>query len=102
MTRKSKPLGRPQPANQHGPGQPQGKGGHASVQQGARARGPDQPPAPVDPWWSRSAKELVAAQGVPPVERPEELEGQGADLWDDDADFDRFLEWLRETRRAGR
>ena len=61
------------------------------------------PASPAATGFSRakSLEELAREQGVVPVERAEDLLGQGQDLWDDDADFDRFLTWLRESRRCG-
>jgi hypothetical protein len=50
---------------------------------------------------AKTLEDLAGEQGVVPVERAEDLLGQGQDLWDDDADFDRFLVWLRESRRCG-
>lgn len=66
-----------------------------------RVRG--QPIAAVssDFWKPQSLEELAAAQGLGPIEHPEELFGQGADLWADDADFEAFLAGLRQSRRTG-
>jgi hypothetical protein len=74
----------------------------------SNTQSPDVPtptPAPpsnaVDFWQPRTLEELAAAQGVGPVDRPEELLGQGADFWADEAEFERFLAWLNESRRTG-
>ena len=61
-------------------------------------------PAPSgtgDFWHARTLDELAAAQGVGPVDRPEDLLGQGAELWDDDVEFERFLAWWNESHRTG-
>jgi hypothetical protein len=71
-----------------------------------------QPPGPAEPaptrrpsdgdfWRPKTLEELAAEQGVGPVERAEDLLGQGDDLWADDAEFEQFLAWLRESRQAG-
>jgi hypothetical protein len=49
----------------------------------------------------RSLDELIAEQGVKPLERFEDLFGAGADLWSDEAEFEQFLESIRESRRTG-
>jgi hypothetical protein len=49
----------------------------------------------------RPLDELIAEQGVKPLERFEDLFGAGADLWSDEAEFEHFLEGLRESRRTG-
>ena len=46
-------------------------------------------------------EKLAAEQGVKPIDNPEELLGKGSDLWADDAEFEEFLAWLRESRRTG-
>jgi hypothetical protein len=71
------------------------------------AQSPEPPAAsPASPFEAtvsrkRTLQELAAEQGVVTAKRAEELLGQGEDLWDDDAEFDRFLTWLRESRRSG-
>jgi hypothetical protein len=59
------------------------------------------PSSAADFWQPRTLEELAAAQGVGPVARPEDRLGQGTELWADDAEFERFLAWLNESRRAG-
>jgi hypothetical protein len=46
----------------------------------------------------RSLDELIVEQGVKPLEKFEDLFGAGADLWTDEAEFERFLEGIRESR----
>ena len=53
-------------------------------------------------WREKTIEELAAEQGIRPVERLEDILGRGADLWDDDEDFERFLKGIRERRRQGR
>jgi hypothetical protein len=60
-----------------------------------------QRPPEADFWRAKSLEELAAQQGVRPVKWLEEVLGQGADLWTDDADLDAFLRALRERRRRG-
>jgi hypothetical protein len=55
----------------------------------------------ADPDRTKSLEQLAAEQGVRPVVRVEELMGHGAELWADDAEFERFMTWLRECRRLG-
>jgi hypothetical protein len=62
---------------------------------------PKPPIASPDFWKSKTLDELIAEQGVKPLARFEDLFGAGADLWDDDEDFERFMEYLRESRRTG-
>jgi hypothetical protein len=54
-----------------------------------------------DFWQPRTLEDLATAQGVAPADRPEDLLGQGAELWDDDVEFERFLAWWKESRRTG-
>ena len=51
----------------------------------------------------KTAEELATEQGIKPIENFDEIVGQGADLWADDAEFEEFLRYLRESRsrRAG-
>lgn len=53
-------------------------------------------------WKTKSPAELIAEQGVKPVESLKDLMGQGHDLWRTDEEFEQFLQWLRDSRRAGR
>ena len=45
--------------------------------------------------------ELAADQGIHDPQDFSALCGAGADLWDDDAQFEIFLTALRESRRTG-
>ncbi|MBM4044107.1 MAG: hypothetical protein FJ279_03255 [Planctomycetes bacterium] len=42
-------------------------------------------------WQEKSLTQLVAEQGVPPVQRLEDVWGKGAELWTDEEDFEAFL-----------
>jgi hypothetical protein len=42
-------------------------------------------------WHEKSLEELAAEQGVGPIRQLEEVWGQGAHLWDSEADFQEFL-----------
>jgi hypothetical protein len=55
----------------------------------------------ADFWKSKTLEELAAEQGIHPVENLDEVLGQGADLWRDDAELETFLAALRELRQAG-
>jgi len=54
---------------------------------------------PMDFWAPKTLAELTAEQGIQPIERLEEVLGQGAKLWQDDAEFEEFLAQIREARR---
>jgi hypothetical protein len=58
-------------------------------------------PLPAPERGTRSLAELGAAQGLTGPQNLEALVGAGADLWDDDADFEAFLVGLWESRRSG-
>jgi len=60
------------------------------------------PPVKGDGWRSKTLAELMAEQGVNGPQDPDSLSGDGADYWADDAEFEQFLAWLRESRREGR
>jgi hypothetical protein len=62
---------------------------------------PKQPPPQADFWKPKSLEQLAAEQSVRPIERLEDVLGQGAQLWADDDELDAFLEALRERRRNG-
>ncbi len=47
-------------------------------------------------WKGATVAELAAAQGVRPVEHPNELWGN---FWPDDQSLDAFVEAIRESRR---
>jgi hypothetical protein len=61
------------------------------------------PPAPLpgSARRTRSLAELAAEQGVTGPQDVDALFGAGADLWDDDADFEAYLAGLRESRQTG-
>jgi hypothetical protein len=62
--------------------------------------GPQAPGRPGEDFWrSWAPAELVAAQGVRPVARFEDLLGRGRDFWTDE-EFEEFQKWLLESRRA--
>jgi hypothetical protein len=58
-------------------------------------------PASDLPRRTKSLAELAAEQGVTRPQTFETLFGAGADLWDDDAAFEAFLEDLRQSRQSG-
>lgn len=49
---------------------------------------------------AKSLAELAAEQGIPQPQDFEALFGAGADLWDNEADFEAFLAALRESRQS--
>ncbi len=49
----------------------------------------------------KSIKELAAEQGVKPT-RLEDILGKGADLWESDREFERFVEDIYARRREDR
>ncbi len=49
----------------------------------------------------KSIEELAAAQGVKPT-RLEDILGKGADLWESDREFERFVEDIYARRREDR
>jgi hypothetical protein len=58
-------------------------------------------PVPAPERRTRSLAELAAEQGLTGPQDLDTLLGAGADLWDDDAEFEAFLADLRESRRTG-
>ena len=50
---------------------------------------------------AKSLSELAAEQGITGPQDYRALVGAGADLWDTDADFEKFVADLRESRRTG-
>ncbi|MGA3326115.1 MAG: hypothetical protein ABSF45_16720 [Terriglobia bacterium] len=50
---------------------------------------------------SRSIEELAAEQGVKPT-KLEDILGKGADLWESDQEFERFVEGIYARRREDR
>jgi hypothetical protein len=61
---------------------------------------PVKPPLGAELWPSRPLEELAMEPAPPPVERIDDLFGQGADRWSEDSDDERFLAWLEAMRRA--
>jgi hypothetical protein len=59
------------------------------------------PPAQNDFWRRMTIEQLAAEQGVSIPQNLDDLLRAGADLWADDAEFDAYLESLRESRRTG-
>lgn len=52
-------------------------------------------------WQEKTVDTLAHEQGVVIPQQVEDLIGRGADLWEDDADFDEFLSGIYERRRPG-
>jgi hypothetical protein len=50
-------------------------------------------------WAPTTIDQLAAEQGVSLPQDIDSLIGQGADLWEDDEDFDRFLAGIAERRK---
>ena len=50
---------------------------------------------------NRTLAELADAQGIQVPHDFDALYGAGADLWDNDTDFEMFQAALRESRRTG-
>jgi hypothetical protein len=57
-------------------------------------------PRSSDFWQEKSLDELIAEQGIRPVQHFEEVFGKGADLWANDEEFEAFLAILRAARVA--
>ncbi len=53
-----------------------------------------------DFWREKTLEELAQEQGVEPF-RWENAFGKGADLWDDDDDFDAFIKEIAQIRKEG-
>jgi len=64
-----------------------------------RTSGPPSLPSPERR--TRSLAELAAEQGISAPQDLDALFGAGADLWDNDDEFESFLAGLRESRRTG-
>jgi hypothetical protein len=56
-------------------------------------------PLPTSDRRTRSLTELAVEQGIAGPQDFDALLGAGADLWDDDADFEAFLSGIHESRR---
>jgi hypothetical protein len=64
------------------------------------AKRPGSAPFPAEDFWQpKSLEDLAAQQGVTPVASLEAVLGRAADLWKDEAEFDRFLQGIYERRR---
>jgi hypothetical protein len=50
----------------------------------------------------KTIEQLMVEQGIAGPQDVDALFGSGADLWDSDAEFEQFLDWLRESRREER
>jgi type II secretory pathway component PulM len=59
------------------------------------------PAIPLPPQSSKTIEELAAEQGVQLPQNLDRLLGAGAQLWDNDAEFDQFLGWLNDANRKG-
>jgi hypothetical protein len=51
-------------------------------------------------WAPKTIEQIAAEQGVSLPQNIDELVGQGADLWESDDDFERFLASVTERRKA--
>lgn len=49
-------------------------------------------------WRERTLDEIAAQQGVSVPQPLDEMVGAAANLWEDDEDFNRFLQGLRDRR----
>lgn len=56
------------------------------------------PAVPTDFWESRSIDELGEEQGIDAPQQFDGMIGAGADLWDDEEDFERFVNGIGEHR----
>ncbi len=54
-----------------------------------------------DFWHEPTVEELMAEQGISAVKSWDQIVGQGSTLWDDDRQFDTFLQNIHERRREG-
>ena len=59
------------------------------------------PAAAGDFWEQKTIEQLAAEQGISIPQDINQLLGAGKELWADDAEFEAFLEHLRESRRTG-
>ena len=57
------------------------------------------PAVPTDFWESRSIDELAEEQGIDAPQQFDGMIGAGADLWDDEEDFQRFVNGIHGHRR---
>ncbi len=63
----------------------------------------DESSVPPGAFWRRpTIDELAARQGIAVPQPLDQLIGAAADLWDDDGDFDRFVQGIHDRRREKR
>ena len=59
----------------------------------------DEALVPTGQFWRKcTVDELAAEQGIAVPQSLDEMIGAAADLWDDDEDFDRFVEGIQDRR----
>lgn len=54
-----------------------------------------------DFWHEPTVEELIAEQGHSAAQPWDQIVGQGSTLWDDDRQFDTFLQNIHDRRREG-
>ncbi|HEY3244642.1 MAG TPA: hypothetical protein VGM03_14975 [Phycisphaerae bacterium] len=57
------------------------------------------PPDREEFWQALTIDALAAQQGVRAIGSPDEIIGQGSDLWEQDKEFEEFLAGIHERRR---
>ncbi len=62
---------------------------------------PQSLPAPDEFWNEPPIEQLMAQQGLAGPQRWTEIVGHGADLWDNDQQFEQFLREVRDRRQEG-
>ena len=66
---------------------------------GTRGGGTDESSEPAGSFWrERTIDEIAAQQGVSVPQPLDDMIGAAANLWDDDEDFARFLQGIRDGR----
>ena len=66
---------------------------------GTRGGGTDESSEPAGSFWrERTIDEIAAQQGVSVPQPLDEMIGAATNLWDDDEDFKRFLQGIRDRR----
>ena len=53
-------------------------------------------------WQEKTLEQLAVEQGVKPIARLEEVLGKGLGLWENDLEFENFVQGIYERRRADR
>jgi hypothetical protein len=94
MTKKTKHAGRPKSAGRQRSDQSQGAA--------ERGSGSAQLPPTANLRRTPSVAELALEQGIRLAQDVDQVIGQGAECWDSDADFERWMQWLGEIRQEGR